>query len=219
MEHVVKKQKMTFEKCTLSFIEDHFGLRRLVNSSSLLDWLQADEFILQSSDKQTISEVIDESRLRINSWSEESLKMNFISPILKLAHYNTNTMGTFADEKLEVEFDNILLTGKADMLVAKGIHRPEIPYLFLHEYKKSRSESDPDGQLLAAMITAQKLNHLENDLLYGIVITGQLWNFVTLQNEFYDISNSYNCMNISELENIVKILKKTQKVIGEKIAK
>jgi hypothetical protein len=211
-----KKPKILFEKCTRQFIETEFGLKRILEWDLLLDWLQNQEIIISENETETLQRLIKASYLRINGWNEETLKLNFISPVLSLIDFNYKYLGSFADEKLEVEFDNFILTGKADWMVAKGIDRPEIPYFFLHEYKRGKSESDPEGQLLAAMIAAQTLNKISFPI-YGAVVIGSIWNFVYLENKQYDISKNYNSMDIEDLSEIVKILKKTQQLLTKKL--
>jgi hypothetical protein len=211
-----KKLKITFEKCTKSFIEKEFGLKRLLNTAELNDWLDVENFNVTETERDVLKRSIKRAVYRINDWNEETLKLLFISVILNLVEYDSQYIGTFADEKLEAEFEKFVLTGKADLLIAKGIFKPEVPYLFIHEYKKTRTESDPDGQLLAAIVTARELNH-SKQILYGIVVTGSIWNFIIVQDDFYDISKNYNSMDIDGLEEILKILKKTQVILSKRV--
>jgi hypothetical protein len=211
-----KKLKISFEKCTRSFIEKEFGLFRLLEWEQLANWLSVGDFEVTTSETQWLERLIHQSYLRINGWNEETLKVNFISPVLSLIEFNYKYIGSFADEVLTHEYDKFILTGKADWMVAKGIERPEVPYFFLHEYKKGKSESDPEGQLLAVMIVAQSLNN--NQLpLYGAVVIGSIWNFVYLDQNQYDISKNYNSMDLGGLKEIVKILKKTQTIIRNRV--
>jgi uncharacterized protein with ATP-grasp and redox domains len=211
-----KKPKITFEKCNKGFIEKEFSLKRLINTQHLNDWLNTNGQYVTAIEKDVLVRAIGRSVYRINDWNEETLKLLFISTILNLIEYGSVYIGTFADEKLEAEFDDFILTGKADLVIAKGIHHADVPYLFLHEYKKSRADADPDGQLLAAMMVARKLND-NTDSIYGIVVTGSIWNFVLVQDNFYEISKNYNSMNLEELEEILKVLKKTQEILTQRV--
>lgn len=211
-----KKVRVLFEKCTRSFIENEFELRRILEWDVLWEWLSESNFEVNNNEQNSLERLIRASYLRINGWNEETLKINFISPVLSLIDFNYKYLGSFADEKLEAEFEHYILSGKADWMVAKGIDRPEFPYFFLHEYKRGKSESDPEGQLLAAMITAQHLNN--NSLpIYGAVVMGSIWNFVYLKDKQYDISKNYNSMDIDDLIEIVKVLKKTQNILTKQL--
>lgn len=211
-----KKTKILFEKCTRPFIEKEFGLRRILEWDALADWLDSAGFSVEPHEITTLERLINSAYLRINGWNEETLKLNFISPILSLIDFNYKYLGSFADEKMEAEFEKFTLSGKADWMAAKGIDRPETPYFFLHEYKRGKSESDPEGQLLAAMVTAQSLNQISFPL-YGVVVIGSIWNFVYLENQQYDISKNYNSVDIDDLMTIVKILKRTKKILTLKL--
>jgi hypothetical protein len=57
-----------------------------------------------------------------------------------LVQFSGKTFTAFADEKLEAEFDDFILTGRADWFVAKGKYKPEKPYLFLQEYSGTPPE-------------------------------------------------------------------------------
>ena len=99
-----KKKKITFEKCTLPMIEKEFGLKRIVDSQEVNDWVNVKDYTLNDFELQTLKNVTHHARLRVKSWNEESLKMMFIAPIINLIDFNTNEIGSFADEKLEAEF-------------------------------------------------------------------------------------------------------------------
>ncbi len=211
-----RKDKISFEKCTRAFIEREFQLLRNLEWEKLWQWLEVSDFEVSNIELQWLERLVKQSYLRINGWNEETLKINFISPVLSLIEFNYKNIGSFADEVLTHEYDKFILTGKADWMVAKGIDRPEIPYFFLHEYKKGKSESDPEGQLLAAMMVAKTVN--DNNLpIYGAVVIGSIWNFVYVEQNQYDISKNYNSMDLEDLQEIVKVLKKTQKIIRENI--
>ena len=213
-----KKKKISFGKCTLPMIEKEFRLKRILGMTELDNWLNVKDIVVSDTEKDIILEIISDSKYRIKLWNEETLKMMFIAPILRMAHFNNNEIGTFADESLEAEFEAFTLSGRVDWLVAKGIAYSEIPYFFLHEYKRSRTENDPDGQLLAAMLTAQALNN-NGETLYGIVVTGASWDFFILNGKKYDISESYTATDFDSLVKIVKVLKKTQKIITDIVQK
>ena len=61
----------------------------------------------------------------------------------------------------------------------------------MHEYKpEKRRDNDPLGQLLIAMVAAQKVNQ-DNQPIYGIYVNGRNWFIVLLEGSEYAVSNPY----------------------------
>lgn len=211
------KEKINFEKCDKAFIENSFQLKRVKNHKDLQSWIDtpADIEIEKSSFLDNLRKLFED---RLDDINEETLKLNFIAPILSLVQFTGKNYTAFADEKLEAEFDDFILTGKADWFVAKGKYKPEKPYLFLQEYKRTkRGNSDPDGQLLAEMLVVRQLNKQIEETLHGVVITGKFWNFVLLKGNEYSISASYDSSQHDDLLDIFRILKVAKGFVEEKI--
>ena len=212
----MSKTRYNFEKIDKAFVETEFELERVRHLPVLAQWENA-ELADAVDDK---FETINQQRLlladRLEDINEETLKMSFISLILNLVQFNGANYTAFADEKLEAEFDNFILTGRVDWFVAKGKYKPQTPYLFLQEYKRTkRAASDPEGQLLAEMLTARKLNST-TEPMKGLTITGKFWNFVVLDENQYCISKSYDSTQEDELRDIYRILKIAKNEIAAK---
>jgi hypothetical protein len=212
----MSKPKYNFEKIDKAFIEKEFGLKRVKQSVPLSAWINAKV----ATDEKDFA-LINHLRLlledRLEDVNEETLKMNYISFILSLIQFNGKNYTAFADEKIEAEFDTMILTGKVDWFVAKGKYKPETPYLFMQEYKRSkRAQSDPEGQLLAEMLSARKLNNTEEPMK-GVSITGKFWNFVILDGNQYCISKSYDSTQEEELKDIYGILKVAKNEIAKRL--
>jgi hypothetical protein len=93
------------------------------------------------------------------------------------------------------------------MMLAKGIRNElRLPYFCFHEYKKSKPDKDPRGQLLLDMLIAQTMNHNEKPI-YGAYIIGKWWQFVILNEKEYKISYSLDATQQDDLQRIVAILR------------
>ncbi len=212
----MSKPRYNFEKLDKTFVEREFQLERVDGHALLAQW-EAGTSPDAIDDKFGI---LNQQRLllgnRLEDINEETLKMNYISLVLNLVQFNGANYTAFADEKLEAEFDNFILTGRVDWFVAKGKYKPETPYLFLQEYKRTkRAASDPEGQLLAEMLTARKLDSTIQPMK-GLTITGKFWNFVILDENQYCIGKSYDSTQEDELRDIYRILKVVKNEIAAK---
>jgi hypothetical protein len=212
------KKRIKFEDCDKALVEKLFKLKRKEDLPTLTAWLES-AIPATDSERTTLATLLQNTKLRIDDWNEEGLKMNFIAPLLSYINFNTDTFTAFADERLSAEFDDFILSGKADWFVAKGVYKPETPYLLLHEYKKTRAgNSDPEGQLLAEMIVAKKHNDIEGEDMYGVVVTGRLWSFIVLtsQNE-YALSTPFDSKNLPELYELFGVLKASKEIVTQKV--
>ena len=95
------------------------------------------------------------------------------------------------------------LSGIPDYIFAKRSPRGKIvfesPYLILVEAKKDNFE-EGWGQCLAELIAAQKLNNQPEQLLYGIVSNGKIWEFGQLQEQdFIKNIQEYSISNLDKL--------------------
>jgi hypothetical protein len=151
------------------------------------------------------------SHLDMNAfhWREYDLSMHFIGPIFSLVNFTVRgKFNLFAQESFEAVInDEITLSGRADEVIATGFRAPELPLFAINEYKKETDpDGDPNGQCLAAMLVAQKLNN--NDLpIYGCVIIGRVWRFVILEDKYYTFSKNFDGAVFEDACQIVRILK------------
>jgi len=130
-----------------------------------------------------------------------------IAPVLNniwLKHQNLNIWTEKyikADDKLQ---------GRPDYLVSpldrKQYEVLSLPIIILVE-AKHENFTHGWGQCLAQMLACQKLNKSEDIIIYGIVSTGQTWEFGKLEkNIFTNDSNSYSISNLSQTLNIVNFI-------------
>ena len=211
------KKKITFESCDKAFVENNFGFRQVDEIPELTAWINS-KAPIDDFEKKSVLILHRNTRNRVGDWNEEGLKMNFVAPLLSYINFNSEKYTAFADEKIEVEVGEFLLTGKLDWFVAKGFYKPETPIFCLQEYKRGKgSISDPDGQLLAEMLASRTLNNQDNEVMYGVVVIGRSWYFVVLKRKEYAMSNFYDSMNTEKLIEIFEILKASKKIIEQKI--
>jgi hypothetical protein len=129
----------------------------------------------------------------IESWNEDEYKFLFISPFFKLVDFLSPHYKVFTQRSLSVTYDNDtkITEGLVEFMLAKGIQTPKKPHFFLHEYKpEKRKDNDPLGQLLIAMVAAQKQNQ-DNKPIYGIYLNGRNWFIVVLDGKNYAVSNPF----------------------------
>ncbi|TAE04449.1 MAG: hypothetical protein EAZ97_00235, partial [Bacteroidetes bacterium] len=133
---------------------------------------------------------LGEALRSLEGWSEEDLKMKFITHILDLGHLNDEgeIVGYF-DKMLSATVEGIKLTVKSDFMIAKGIlNVHENPYFHFQEYKPQLNPSgEPMAQLLEAFLIGNSKNEIPKPL-YGVEIIGKQWTFVIMENKDYCIS-------------------------------
>ena len=202
---------VNFTKCTLAFMEESIGLRRVAGSASvsLQAWIKSADITIDDFERESIrrlSLLLDENGFH---WREYDLSLHFIGPIFSLVNFTVqNRFNLFAQEGFEaVVMPDITLSGRVDEVIASGFRRPKLPLFAINEYKKETDpDGDPNGQCLAAMLVAQKLNN--NDLpIYGCVIIGRVWRFVVLEDKNYAFSPNFDAAVLEDACQIVCILK------------
>jgi len=205
--------KVNFKDCDLYFLEKYLGLVILDEMEFLNNCIDAiKNYKTTDFEDIIINQLQKKIKYRVNDWNELELNENFIAPLLNIIDFNTKEYGMFSERLIKATIGEYELSGYPDVMVAKGHRRPEIPYFCFHEYKKEKDNSgDPQGQCLAAMLVAQELNNNEKPIL-GVVVKGQIWQFMVLQGKEYAISKSYKATD-EELFEIVKLLKHLKTII------
>jgi hypothetical protein len=206
-------EKLTFKQLTRNILKDRFGLIQFLKHDMLNNWFEI-------SKKQSISDFEQQSLLNLQnllilrsvSWNEFELSEWFIGPILTLICFDNEDNSLFAFRDLVAVVDDCELSGKPDVMFARGIDEPQIPYFFFHEYKR---ETDPNGkpqpQLLGAMLAAQALNK-NTKPVYGIYVVGYNWKFVVLSGNEWCESKPYSATD-EEIFDIFKMLKALKEII------
>ncbi|MFK7904477.1 MAG: hypothetical protein AB8B69_05095 [Chitinophagales bacterium] len=221
-----------------SFTEDMavkaFGLKQqLKDEGYLTEWLQRAENVQVSEQEEGILKKLNRKlNLLVRTWNEQELREKFISPMVELVDFDLYDFEvlSFAERDMKIVYNQNILQGKVEWMVAKGLHTPTHPFFFIHEYKKEKDASnDPVGQLLVTLCVAQLLNNEKPKAtlfnpkpisfghlpLYGIYIVGRFWFFVRLKDNRYYISKAYNSEGMEDLVFILKMLKAQKEMIIE----
>ena len=213
----------SFEKWKTEEVERTFGIADMANLPAMQTWLQADDSLLPHEQK-IVSELCTEMQDYASFWNEEDTKAFFIIPLInmirfqKKGKYRTFMEATFQADLLDIQNNPCLLRGRVEMVVATGRQDPQTPFFFLNEYKaQAKAMSDPRGQLLIAMLTAQAKNNGLNLPIYGMYNIGQLFFFVVLVGKEYTVSKSFDATDEKALKKIVDMLKFVKQHIEQHI--
>jgi hypothetical protein len=152
----------------------------------------------------------------ITSWSEEDLKMKFISPVLELSTMLTDSKNcvSFFDKSLSAVINGYKLSVKTDFVIAKGVlDYLQKPYFHFQEYKPEKKPTgDSMAQLIEAFLIAQTLN--KNDKpIYGCEVNGAIWKFVVMEDKKYCVSHGYDSTDKEDLLQIIGILRKFKYIL------
>ncbi|MEN8218698.1 MAG: hypothetical protein ABFS56_20470 [Pseudomonadota bacterium] len=203
-----------FSQWTKEEVETEFNLRMEPDNKKLQDWLNVEQTV-SANEAEQLKKLSQKLLYHVHDWNEEELKVYFLAFILDLIDFYQNKYRPFMERPLSIKYDeNKRLWGNVDFLVASGTQSPKQPFFFIHEYKKQLDTSnDPLGQLLAAMVAAQKLNQ-SSHAIYGAYIIGRHWYFVILDGESYSESFAYDATK-EEIIMIVNILRHTKTIINQ----
>ncbi len=194
---------------------DAFQIDKNLDCESLNDWLQASGE-LDDFESTLLERVRRELVMYERQWNEEELKVNFIGFVFFLA--NVNERGkilTFFERKFSGVVNNISISVIVDCMIATPMKsgRPQSPYFFMQEFKRSRGDDhDPEGQMLAAMILA-RFHNQDTKVVYGCWVQGKYWTFAVLKEGNYCVSPSFDATQVGDLTQIVFILRKLKGLI------
>jgi len=206
-------EKLTFKQLTRNILKDRFGLIILRQHELLDDWIErANSKFISDLENQCLLNLQNTLIRRSESWNEFELSEWFIGPVLSLLNFDTDDYSLFAFREIVAQINDCELSGKPDVMFARGIDVPQIPYFCFHEYKREiDSDGHPQSQLLGAMLVAQALNNNEKPI-YGIYVIGMDWRFVILNGNHWCESKKY-VADDEEIFDIFKILKALKEII------
>lgn len=193
-----------------------FGVKRVQQCKVLEHWLQA-HYDLDDFELTTLDKTLNRYFSLAAAWNEEELKMHFISPILMVADTNIpDICKTYFERPLSGILNGYSLNLITDCMVArpKLAGDPDKPYFFLQEFKQAQhyGKTDPQGQMLAAMLLAQQSNQ-DGCPLYGCYVVDNNWRFTVLQGLEYCVSKQFDATEKPDLLQIVFILRKLKELI------
>ncbi len=201
-----------------------FKLKKIIGKQTQLmqEWWNADLPTLNNVEQVLFDTNYDNAVQNINAWSEEDLKMRFISPILslgKLLEY-----GNFAscfDKKISGDVENHHLVVKADFVIGSGLMDYLIrPFFHFQEYKPQKNPTgDPMAQILEAFLIGQAENQKESKEipLYGCEIIGKQWTFVIMEGKEYCVAQSLDSTVREDLIQIIAMLRKFREILETRL--
>ncbi len=194
-----------------------FKLKRIATYYTPLmkEWLDVDIPKLDMVEQTNFDRKLFDAQEQLAGWSEEDLKMKFITHIIDLGYLvGGNGIVTFFDKMISATVEGTKLVVKSDFMVAKGILDVfSHPYFHFQEYKPNKNPSgDSMAQLLEAFLIAQQKNK-NNKPLYGIEVVGATWKFITMEGKEYCISQQYDSLNKEDLLKIIAILRKFKHIL------
>jgi hypothetical protein len=194
---------------------DAFGLEKTYGGSLIENWITATGELTPYQSK-FLEDVYLQSFKKVGGWNEEEVKMKLISFLFYIADFEEEgKISTFFEREMSANINNKRLAVTCDCLVASplGLSSPKLPYFFLQEFKRrKRTQNDPEGQMLAAMLIAQHQNN-DSKPVYGAWLTGSFWEFAILEGKTYYSSYTFNSVERQDLLQIVFILRKLKELI------
>jgi hypothetical protein len=187
-----RKHIKSFKDWQYEEVEQAFGLTRL-RTLPFLEEIKKLSMPDNHKDRATLEKYRLELFDFIDTWNEDEYKFLFIGPYFKLVDFSSPYFKVFTQRPMSVTYDNDTKTtsGNVEFMLARGKQIPQKPHFFLHEYKPEKNrDNDPLGQLLIAMVAAQKINQ-DDKPIYGIYVNGRNWFIVAFENKKYAVSNPF----------------------------
>jgi hypothetical protein len=181
----------------------------------ILEKLESAKGVIEDKFKEYLETHRQSLRVQGEYWNEEELKMNFLAHLFYVAQLvEPNKIDIFYERTLSWEINGKTEKVICDCLLAKpfGIYAPQIPYFFLQEFKKQKKSEDAEGQMLLAMLIAQRDNN-NGKSVYGCYLQGKFWVFTTLHEKNYCVSRAYDATQTSDLHQIIFMLRALKQVI------
>jgi hypothetical protein len=200
-----------------------FKLKRHLNENHPLleEWLNVENPLFLEGENYIFDNIYPKVVEKIAGWSEEDLKMKFITFVLELGRLTDfGNVITFFDKMISAKIEGIELSVRTDFMVASGFMNVyHHPYFHFQEYKPHLNPTgEPMAQLLEAFLIAQVKNN-DDKPLYGAEVIGKQWTFVVMKGKDYYISKSYDCTDKEELLKIIAILRKFKEILETKLLK
>lgn len=215
----MEKYNKDFKFWKTQEVEDVFGISPTENKTRLNNWLSA-KCEITEEEKKRLLEIQKHLLAKVEFWNEAAIKFFFIGPMISLLKYDNIHYNAFLEQNLSLAVnEKITISGNVDFMLATGKQIPKVPFFALHEYKPEPTASnDPQGQLLVAMLAAQKMNKVKDiDIpLYGVYVIGRLWFFLVLEGNTYCKSLAYDATQ-HDLMDIYCSLKKVKDYVNEEL--
>ncbi len=197
----------------------HLNRIKTYQTPAMQEWLDVNAPELNVGEQYLFDISYQNALKSIEGWSEEDLKMKFISPVLLLGHItdDDNVIGYY-DKIISATIEDVRLIVKSDFMFAKGVLDVfSTPYFHFQEYKPYKNPSgDSMAQLLQAFLIAQEKNK-NGKPLYGVDIVGKQWSFVIMEGKNYCTSEVFNSVSKADLLTIIAVLRKFKYILETRL--
>jgi len=198
------KKQLSFSKVKFDELYEVVPINPVTNHAKFNEWFHYN-YVLDENEIAFLTNLIDLHRPFLGSYSEEELKVKYITPVLNKVNFMFERVKDWYERPLKAVINGVEIGGYVDFMVAKGIKEPQRPYFFIQEFKKSKTEVDPEDQLLAELLVAIELNQVA--IMRGAYIMGKVWNFVILEKQHqgqyeYYVSKNFDDTWLDDLKQI-----------------
>jgi hypothetical protein len=215
-------KRLNFSSINISDLEKVVDLKLSSDKDYFQEWFEFEyNFSVEENLflEKLLKRVDSENRFKVGEFSEEEIKMKFISPILNRVDFVGDNYQDWYERQIKSKINGVLFNGTTDFIVASGEFEPEKPLFFIQEFKKSFKANSPIGQILAEMMVALEIN--SENLIRGAFTYGSIWQFIVLEkvenlNYRYAISESFDSFKLSDLKLIYKNLVAVKNLYCEK---
>jgi hypothetical protein len=214
-----------FEKWKTEEVKRTFGVRETPNLPALQEWLGAGRQATEAEKTQVLA-LLEPLTRYVDYWSEEDLKVFFIIPLLQIVNfaeygkYRPFLEATFGADIEDANQEDLYVRGRVEFVVATGEQDPQTPFFFINEYKPQlKTQNDPKGQLLIAMLASQAKNKPFDIPIYGLYTIGRNWYFVVLVGKEFSVSKQYDATDEHMIWDIFSAIKQVKTYINENYEK
>ncbi len=206
----MEKKSYIFSEISFKILNEIADFKQVRNREIFKEWFNF-KYEINEYDKEFLKKLIIKNEFNIDFYSERQLSGHFIIPILNRVDFYGENYREWFEAEIQGIINGHKLNGNLDFMIASGELKPEKPFFFIQEFKKSAPiPKHPRGQLLAQMAVAIENN--QGKKMRGIYNIGKYWNFVVLEKigEFkyqYHESESFDALKINDLKQIFIILK------------
>ena len=125
-----------FSKWTIEDVEETFQLVLQNHHEQLTAWMTPHQDI-SKEEKQQLTQLRDKLVEHVWDWNEEELKVYFIIPLLNLVNFEQKHYKPCLDRELSMTFQDKIISGRVDFLVASGKRSPKRPFFSSRNIKKN----------------------------------------------------------------------------------
>ncbi len=132
-----------FSSFTEQMVKDAFGLKQTLEPEGYLtDWIQkAKSFDVSTEETKVLTRLNKKLKLFVRGWNEQELRGKFIDPVLELVDFDMYSLeiASFAEREMKVTYNNSIIQGKVEWMVAKGVYAPKQPFFLSINARRKRT--------------------------------------------------------------------------------